>query len=323
MPSIDMPLEQLRQYKPSLYRQEDFDAYWERTLAESARQPLNAELIPYALPTRGVQCYAVRFDGFNGTSTRSAEPSRLAGWYLRPEGREKCPGVCVYHGYSGRGPRPMDLLAYAAQGMCVLSMDCRGQLGQSQDTSTTEGHFMGWMTQGIRQPDQYYYRYVYADAVRALELLARREEVDERRLAVTGISQGGGITLAAAALSERPMLALADVPFLCDYRRAVEISPSTPYTEISSFLKYYPHLYGEVFRTLSYCDNLNLAAWITCRTVVCNCLWDEVCPPSTIFGAYNHITAEKQMEIYPYHKHEVPYEHTETKFKLLMEILRP
>jgi cephalosporin-C deacetylase len=315
MPSIDMPLEQLRQYKPSLYREEDFDAYWEKTLAESSRQPLNAELIPYNLPTRGVQCYAVRYDGYKG--------GRVAGWYLRPDGRDKYPGVCVYHGYSGRGPQPMELLHYAAQGICVLSMDCRGQLGQSQDTVPSDGHYAGWMTQGIRDPRQYYYRYVFTDAVRALELLAHRDEVDKHRLAVTGISQGGGLTLAVAALSDRPILALADVPFLCDFRRATELSPVLPYTEITSFLKHYPHLYGDVFRTLSYCDNLNLAPWIKCRTVISNCLCDDVCPPSTIFGVYNHITAEKQIEIYPYHRHEVPYEHSETRFKLIMETLRP
>jgi len=57
--------------------------------------------------------------------------------------------------------------------------------------------------------------------------------------------------------------------------------------------------------------------------VILNCLWDDICPPSTIFAAYNHITAEKQIEIYPFHKHEVPLEYTETRFRLLMEMLRP
>ena len=56
----------------------------------------------------------------------------------------------------------------AAQGLCVLSMDTRGQNNQSQDAAITpEGHYMGWMTQGIRDPQTYYYRYVYADAIRA------------------------------------------------------------------------------------------------------------------------------------------------------------
>ena len=317
MPSIDMPLEQIRQYRPALYRQSDFEPFWRKTVAEAVAQPANAELIPYNLPARGLQCYAVRFDGYKG--------GRLAGWYVRPERGGKFPGLCVYHGYSGRGTRPYDLLALASQGMCVLSMDCRGQNGQSQDAGNyPEGHATGWMTQGIRDPERYYYRYVYADAIRALELLANRDEVDDGRLAITGISQGGGLTLAVAALSPRTIsVALPDIPFLCDYRRAIAIAPAGPYPEIPLFLKSFPHLQEEAFRTLSYFDTLNLAAWIKCRTVISNCLWDDICPPSTIFAVYNHMTAEKQMEVYPYHKHEVPYEHSEVRLRVLHEALKP
>jgi cephalosporin-C deacetylase len=316
MPSIDMPLEQMRQYKPTLYREADFDSFWEGTINEALAQPLNGELIPYVLPTAGLQCYVVRFDGFKG--------GRIAGWYVRPTNRGKFPGLCMYHGYSGRGPRPLEMIPYAAQGMCVLSMDCRGQNGQSQDALVVdEGHYPGWMTKGIRDPKQYYFRHVYADAVRALELLARREEVDDKRLAITGASQGGALTLAVAALSQRPILALPDIPFLCDFRRAIQIAPNGPYPEISSFLKSFPHLYETVIRTLSYCDTLNLAPRIRCRTVVANSLWDDVCPPSTVYAVYNHITAENRMEIYTFHKHDVPYEHYELKFRLLAEVLYP
>lgn len=316
MPSIDMPLEQMRQYKPALYREADFEPYWETTISQALRQPLNAELIPYVLPAKGLQCYAVRFDGFEG--------GRIAGWYVRPASRGAFPGLVWYHGYSGRAVRPVDMLHYAAQGICVLSMDCRGQNGQSQDAAVVdEGHQSGWMTKGIRNPLQYYFRYVYADAVRALELLARRDEVDEKRIAITGGSQGGALTMAVAALSDKPILALPDVPFLCDFRRAIQITPNGPYPEIVNFLKQFPHLYDQAIRTLSYCDNVNLAPWIKCRTVVSNCLWDDICPPSTVYAAYNHITAEKQIEIYPFHKHETPYDHHELKFKLVMETLQP
>ena len=316
MPSIDMPLEQLRQYKPSLYREPDFDEFWDSTISEAVSQPFNAELIPYDLPVAGLQCYAVRFDGYKG--------GRIAGWYVRPTSRGKFPGVCIYHGYSGRAPRPLDMIGYANQGMCVLSMDCRGQNGQSQDALVAdEGHHSGWMTKGIRNPRQYYFRYVYADAVRALQLLARRDEVDETRIAVTGGSQGGALSLAASALSDVPILSLPDIPFLCDFRRAMAITPAGPYPEITAFLKQFPHLHEQAIRTLSYCDNMNLAPRIKCRTVVANSLWDDICPPSTIFAAYNHIGAEKHMEIYPFHKHEVPYEHNELKFRLLMEVLKP
>ena len=317
MPSIDMPLEQLRQYRPSLYREADFEEFWDATVAEAAKQPLNAELIPYRLPSAGLEFYAVRFDGFGG--------GRLAGWYARPKAAGKFPGVCVYHGYSGRGTRPVDLLWLASQGACVLSMDCRGQNGQSDDAlAATEGHAPGWMTKGIRDPRSYYYRFVYADALRALDLLAEREEVDEDRLGVTGLSQGGGLTLAVAALSKRKVaLAMPDIPFLCDYRRAIQIAQGGPYPEIPLMLKGFPHLYEQALRTLSYFDCLNLAPWVRCRTLVSNCLWDDVCPPSTIFGVFHHIAStQKRMEIYPFHRHEVPYDHRETQLREMAEAFR-
>jgi cephalosporin-C deacetylase len=316
MPSIDWPLDQLRDYRPETSREPDFDDYWQMTMAEALAQPLRAELTPCGLPARDLECFSVRFDGYGG--------SRIAGWYLRPPGSGPFPAVCVYHGYSGRGPRLLDLLPLAYQGIAVLSMDCRGQNGESQDTASyPEGRSPGWMTQGIREKWSYYYRYVYADAVRALELLAQREEVDEKRLAVTGVSQGGGLTLAAAALSQLPILALPDIPFLADFRRAIRIATAGPYLEIPNFLKAHPYTEDAVFRTLSYCDTLNLAGRIQCRTVMLNCLWDDICPPSTVFGVYNQIRAEKRIEVYPYHKHEVPYEHNELKFRLLVETLRP
>ncbi len=316
MPSIDMPIEQLRQYKPSLYRESDFDEFWNKTVAQAMNQPLNAEWIPYHLPIPSLESYAVRFDGFGG--------GRLAGWYVRPKASGRFPGVCVYHGYSGRGARPLDLLWLAGQGMCVLSMDTRGQNGQSQDGADyPEGHYQGWMTQGIRNPLTYYYRQVYADAVRALEVLARRDEVDADRLAITGASQGGGISLAVAALSERPILALPDIPFLCDFRRGIMIAQGGPYPEIPAFIKHHPHLHEDVLRTLSYCDCLNFAPRIRCRTIISNCLWDDVCPPSTIYAVFHHLTCAKQIEVYPFHKHEVPYEHRELQLKLITEALRP
>ncbi len=316
MPSIDMPLEQMRQYKPSLNRESDFESFWSQTLDSSSKQPLNAELIPYPLPARGLAIYALRYDGLEG--------GRIAGWYVRPEGNGPFPGLCIYHGYSGRGPRPLDLIQLASQGIAILSMDCRGQNGESQDAKTYPGgHHSGWMTQGLRRPKDYYYRYVYTDAVRALEVLAGREEVDETRLAITGGSQGGGITLAVAALSDRPILALPDIPFLCDFRRAIQITPAGPYPEIVAFVKSHPHLYEQSLKTLSYFDGMNLAPWIECKTVVSNGLWDDVCPPSTIFAAYNHMSCPKQMEVYPFCKHETTYEHHELKFKLLLETLNP
>ena len=71
------------------------------------------------------------------------------------------------------------------------------------------------MTRGICNAKTYYYRRVFTDAVRAIEAAVSHPGVDSEKIAVTGGSQGGGITLAAAGLSPRVKIAMPDVPFLC------------------------------------------------------------------------------------------------------------
>jgi cephalosporin-C deacetylase len=315
MPSIDLPLEELRNYAPSIYPPADLDQYWSATLQAANAQPLGTILEAHELELRGVAISEVGFDGFEG--------GRIAGWYLRPEGEGTFPGVVVYHGYSGRGPRPLELYTLAAQGVAVLSFDCRGQNGESTDGVSRDGGYVaGWMTQGIRSPAEYYYRYVYADAVRAIEVLASFPEVDEQRIAVTGVSQGGGLALVAAALSDRPVFAWADVPFLCDFRRAVEVVDKKPYTEITDFLRAHPALEDDVWNTLSYIDLLNLADRVSCPVVVTAALWDDVCPPSTIFGVFRRIgSAKKTMRIMPYHRHETSYDVNAERLLALLEAL--
>jgi cephalosporin-C deacetylase len=317
MPSCDMPLEQMKSYNPRLSKEADFDAFWARTLNEALQSMPRLELIPVDLGARTVDTFAVRFDGF---ATQGQRPPSIAGWYVRPKEQGKFPAVMHYHGYSGRGQRLLDMIGLASQGIVCMSMDCRGQNGESEETvgSAGGGHHSGWMTQGVRKPDTYYFRYVYADAVRAIEALCGRDEVDSDRIAVNGASQGGALSLAAAALSNRVKLCVSEIPFLCDFPRSVRMTPNGPFPEIAGFLKQNVHIEDVVYKTLSYFDCVNLAPRIRAKTVICNCLWDDICLPSTIYAAYNHLTCDKDMVVFPYHKHEVPYDFAERRFQEMM-----
>jgi cephalosporin-C deacetylase len=93
------------------------------------------------------------------------------------------------------------------------------------------------MTQGILDPKTYYYRRVFTDGVRAVETARSHPAVDAARIAVAGGSQGGGISIAVSALVPDLQAALPEVPFLCGFRRATEISDSYPYQEIVTYLK--------------------------------------------------------------------------------------
>ena len=46
---------------------------------------------------------------------------------------------------------------------------------------------------------------------------------------------------------------------------------------------------------------------------------DDICPPSTVFAAYNEINAEKDIIVYPYSGHSVPHAHAEPQLKHLRQ----
>ena len=48
---------------------------------------------------------------------------------------------------------------------------------------------------------------------------------------------------------------------------------------------------------------------------------DIICPPSTVFAAYNEITADKDIIVYPYSGHSVPRAHTEPQLRHLRQHL--
>jgi cephalosporin-C deacetylase len=190
-------------------------------------------------------------------------------------------------------------------------MDTRGQgstwlRGDTPDIEDLPSNpqIPGLMTKGVLSPDTYYYRRLMVDAVRAVETARMHPDVDADRIAVTGVSQGGGITVAVAGLMPSLAAALPDVPFLCHYRTATEITDRDPYHEITRFCKIHRDRIDDVFRTLSYFDGVNLAARAACPALFSAGLMDDICPPRTVFAAFNHYRGEKSIEVYPYNQHE-------------------
>ena len=76
----------------------------------------------------------------------------------------------------------------------------------------------------VTDRERYYYRGAYMDCVRGIDFLHRRTEIDTSRIGVWGSSQGGGLTLATAALDHRVSAAVAGVPWLCNFPVAAEVT---------------------------------------------------------------------------------------------------
>ncbi len=324
MPLFDMPLEELVQYRPERVEPADFDAFWAETLADAHRQaaPPIFERVNSGLKT--VAVYDVTFSGYGG------QP--IKGWYLEPVGTNgPLPAVVEFIGYGGGRNLPLSYLLWPSAGFAFMVMDTRGQ-GSAWSSGDTPDlpdganpFFPGFMTQGILDPKTYYYRRVYTDAVRAVETMRDHAHVDASRIAVNGGSQGGGLSIAAAGLApDIVSVCLADVPFLCHFRRAVEIAPDGPYPEISKYLSIHRDHIARVFDTLSYFDGMNLAARCKASCLYSAGLMDTICPPSTVFAAYNQVAAEKEIALYEFNNHEGGgVDHVQVKLNYLLSKFLP
>ena len=311
MPQFDLPLDQLVSYLPDREEPADFDDFWRRTLDEQdAEHPLEAVFEPVDTGLTEIVTEDVTFTGFGGQPVKA--------WLHRPaRATGPLPTVVTYIGYGGgRGLRHEHVL-HAAAGRAHLVMDNRGQgsghqVGDTGDSGQTGAHAAGFLTSGIDSPETYFYRRIFTDAERAVRVARGHDAVDTSAVMVSGGSQGGALCLAAAALTElrdglgEPALraAIVDVPFLAHVRRASVITGARPYGELVEYLHTHRDRVEQAFRTLSYVDGVNLAARITVPGLFSVGLMDEVCPPSTVYAAYNHYAGPKEMVVYPYNGHE-------------------
>ncbi|KNC16348.1 acetyl xylan esterase [Arthrobacter sp. RIT-PI-e] len=307
MPFFDLPLPDLRRYLPERDEPDDFDAFWDRTLDEQhphLRAPSFEEIdAGYTqLVTEDVT-----FAGYGGHPVK--------GWMLTPRHLPgPLPTVVTFIGYGGGRGLLGEWTALPSAGYAHFVMDLRGQGAGHRTGDTADGplagpHAGGFMTLGVQDPRTYYYRRLFVDAVHAVAAARSHPAVDPARVVLSGGSQGGGITLAAAGLVQRsgsaaPAGAIVDVPFLAHMRHATEITDSAPYAEIVRYLATRRNDVDAVFRTLSYFDGVNFAARSTVPALFSVGLQDDVCPPSCVFAAHNHYAGPKQMKVYPYNGHE-------------------
>lgn len=303
MPVFEMPLEQLRIYQGRNPRPADFDAYWDRALAEMHALDPQLELVPADFQPKAAECFDLYFTGVGG--------ARVHAKYLRPRGApEPHPAVVVFHGYSGSSGDWADKLNYVSQGFSVAALDCRGQGGRSQDVGGVAGNtFRGHIIRGLDDdPEKLLFRQIYLDCAQLARIVMGMPEVDAARVGATGGSQGGGLTIACAALEPRIARAAAWYPFLCDYQRVWEMDlASGAYEELRTFFRQFDPAHereAEIFGRLGYIDVQHLAPRIRAEVLLVVGLMDTICPPSTQFAVYNKIGSPKQMLIYPDFGHE-------------------
>lgn len=316
MPIIDLPLKELQAYTGINPRPEDFDAYWDAALAELGQIDPCVELVPAAFQTPQAECFHLYFTGVGG--------ARVHAKYLRPKASAAPhPAVLQFHGYSGSSGDWCEKLSYVSLGFTLAALDCRGQGGLSEDSGAVRGNTLqGHIIRGLDDvPEKMMYRALFLDTAQLARVVMAMPEVDSARVGAFGMSQGGGLTLACAALEPRIRRAAPLCPFLCDYQRVWEMDLAlNAYQELKNYFRNFDPTHArerEIFTRLGYVDCQHLAPRIRAHTLMAVGLMDEICPPSTQFAAYNKIAAPKEMAIYPDFAHEIYPEFLDRVFQFM------
>jgi cephalosporin-C deacetylase len=319
MPLIDKPLSELQHYLGLNPRPADFDDYWDKALRELDATDPKPELVPSSAVTpKHSEAFDLWFTGVGG--------ARVYAKYVRPKNPDGArPAVLQFHGYSGNSGDFVSRLAWSGEGFCVAALDARGQGGRSEDTGGVQGTTLrGQIIRGLDDPDPHklLYRQIYLDTAQLARVVMSFPEVDAARVGAMGGSQGGGLTLACAALEPRIKRAAPLFPFLCDYRRVWEMDlAKDAYDELRYFFRMFDPRHereDEIFTRLGYIDCQYLAPRIKAEVQMYTGLMDTICPPSSQFAAYNKITAPKHVVIYPDYGHEALPGETDRTFNFML-----
>ena len=319
MPQLDMPLAKLQEYMGRTPRPADFDAFWEKSLAEMNAIDPKPVFTPHPFKSNCADLYELRFTSTKGAEifAKVAVPKNLNG---------KAPAVLMFHGLGGDGGSYRSLMAYASQGFVVASMDCRGQAGLSQDVGTpTVGTMLTPFVRGLDgEPENLLCRDLFLDTAMFARVIMGLDYVDETRVGCTGGSQGGALTVVCAALVPSIKLCAPVHPYLSDYKRVWEMDlAKDAYDGLRGYFRHYDPRHeheDEIFTKLGYIDIQNLAPRIRAKVLWATGLMDNICPPSSQFAAYNKLTCEKEMKIYPDYKHEGLRGHDDIIFNFLAEL---
>ena len=266
---------------------DDFDQFWDGTLAELAQIPLCAEVVHDPLRSTDVaKVYQVKY--------RSLDDLEIFGWYALPAaGDGPFPAVLILPGYKSEPALRRD---WAGKGVAALSVAVRGKLPSSGEFNPG---YPGLLTHGVESRDNYSYKGVISDCSRGLDFLLSRPEVDSERIYCCGSSQGGGLTLITTGLRHEIKAGVAGYPFLCCFPESMSMLRSYPYDELSCYVRAYPDRTEQMLDTLRYFDAVNFAPRIECPMVVGIAMEDEVCPPETSYAAYRLLNRERELWLFP------------------------
>ncbi len=267
----------------------DFGEYWANTLEYARQTPLNPLMT--LLPERCTETdnvYQVSFQ---------TKPwgGRFYGILSVPKKEGKYPALLRV---PGAGVRPYAGDTYTAPGKVItLEVGVHGipvTMEQSVYDNLAAGALNCYWTFCRDNRDNSYYNRVVVGALRAVDFICSLPQYNGKALGVTGSSQGGALSVITAALDARVTFFAAVHPALCDHEAY--------FKKRACGWPHYFRTYGapdeKELTTLRYYDTVNFARQLKVPGWFSWGYNDEVCPPTSMYAAYNAVASPKELHLY-------------------------
>ena len=296
---------------------EDFDAFWEKVLAENNKLEMlpQLELVPEKC-TPKVNVYSASFQNLR-------KGCRMYGTMCVPADMkpgDKLPAILIVPGAGCRART--GFYAEAEKGYVTLEVGINHIPTVMDDEIYAQlkaGMMAEYQFYNMDDKEKYVYRGIYAGCARAVDFLAGLDFVDADRIGVTGGSQGGALSITTAALNPKVKCLAAFYPALADmtgylYGRG----GGWPHPFRNGYMAT-----KERIETSRYYDVVNFARKINVPAYVSYGFNDMICCPTSTTAAYNAIpTADKERWIVPEIEHWTYPEQNTARSQWMMEQLK-
>lgn len=274
-------------------RPKDLDAFWARAMAHLADMPATfTRLATVERQQHLVSRITFRtIDGRNGWG-RLTEPKK-DGTY---------PAVlrlpAVFHHFGGK------LGSVTRKDFVTLGCDVMGFDPDEVDPFSSAGRavYQPWQRSVVDKPEQFWLYYAYCTAARGYDILESHPKVDPNRIYITGASQGGGLTIAAAGLRPQNAGALSIVPGICRIAWASQLEGRGAWG---------PRFaagpdYEKMARMAQYFETAHLVKSLRNRLVMFIGLRDDHTPPYAAATVFHHVPEtirERKLIVDPWAHH--------------------
>jgi len=271
----------------------DFDEFWSNAIQYNARLPLklNMRLLPERCNSK-VNVYEIDYQNYH-------EGGKMYGILCMPKAPGKYPALLRVPGagirpYTGHVPG-------AENGYITLDLGIHGIPVTMENyvyENIGKGALHNYQYIGWENRDKVYYKRVYLGCVKAVDVIFSLSEFDGENLVVQGGSQGGALSVVTGALDKRVKGVIAVFPALCDLTGVLH-DRASGWPAIFSDTNELASLRELKAQNTQYYDVVNFARRLTTPAFFSFGYNDMVCPPTSMFSAYNVVTAPKTIMLVP------------------------